>query len=412
MEWDLIVVGGGAAGVFAALAAAEANPNLRILVLEKGSLPLAKVKISGGGRCNVTHACYDPDRLVEFYPRGGRELLGPFHRFQPADAMRWFEERGVALKTEADGRIFPISDSSQTIIDCLLGHARRLGVQLRAHAPVERIQPPDEGTPFQVELRGGETLAARKVLLASGGGRGGMALAASLGHTIQPPVPSLFTFTIQDPRLTGLAGVSVERTRLRLVEVGLEEEGPLLITHWGLSGPAALRLSAWGARALHSAHYRTDLRINWIPFAAPEEVSRALSQTRAVAPRQRPFAHVPAGIEAPGARLPLRLWQRLVAAAGFGETDTWAQASNQVVARLAGELTGGLYRIQGKGEFKEEFVTCGGVALDEVDFRTMESRVCHGLYLAGEVLDIDGLTGGFNFQSAWTTGWLAGKAIG
>ena len=349
---------------------------------------------------------------MEFYPRGGRELRGPFHRFQPADAVRWFEERGAALKTEADGRIFPVSDSSQTIVDCLLGEARRLAIQLRTRAPVERVQRPDPAGPFQIELRGGETLAADRVLLASGGDRGGMALAASLGHTILPPVPSLFTFTLTDPRLDGLAGVSVERARLRLVETGLEGEGPLLVTHWGLSGPAVLKLSAWGARALHAAGYQADLRVNWIPGANPDQIARALIQARADAPRQRPFTRFPGELEALGARLPLRLWQRLATAAGFAETATWAQASNPAVARLAGELTGGRYHIQGKGEFKEEFVTCGGVALNEVDFKTLESRVCPGLFLAGEVLDIDGLTGGFNFQSAWTTGWLAGKAMG
>lgn len=400
--YDVIVVGGGAAGVFGALACAAEMPGVRVLVLERGEALLRKVKISGGGRCNVTHAAYEPERLTANYPRGSRELRGPFTRFQPRDTVEWFRRRGVALKTEDDGRIFPTSDSSQTIINCFLDELGKLRVETRTRSAVERITAQVGG--FEVALRGGQKLSARRVLLATGGERGGFALAQGLGHSIVPPVPSLFTFKIQDARLEGLAGVSVPNAIARLPDFGLEQHGPLLITHWGLSGPAVLKLSAWGARALHGANYRTFLRVNWTGAESVDSLYHKLLDIKRERSRQSPLAHEPLDL------LPLRLWKRLAAVA-VQPYETWGEISIGQVRSIAVQATRSEFEITGKGEFKEEFVTCGGVELKEVNFKTMESRVAPGLYLAGEVLNIDGITGGFNFQSAWTTGWIAGKAI-
>ncbi len=401
--YDVIVVGGGAAGVFGALACAAEMPGRRVLVLERGEALLRKVKISGGGRCNVTHAAYEPERLAANYPRGARELRGPFTRFQPRDTVEWFRRRGVALKTEDDGRIFPTSDSSQTIINCFLDELGKLRVETRTRNAVERISGQDGG--FEVALRGGQTLSARRVLLATGGERGGFALAQGLGHTIVPPVPSLFTFKIQDERLALLAGVSVPDAIVRLPDFGLEQYGPLLITHWGLSGPAVLKLSAWGARALHGANYRTLLRVNWTGAESVDSLYHKLLEVKRERPRQTVSAHEPLGL------MPLRLWKRLISAAGIRAAEPWNEVFPGMLRSVAEQCVRGEFAISGKGEFKEEFVTCGGVELKEVNFKTMESRVAPGLYLAGEVLNIDGITGGFNFQSAWTTGWIAGKAM-
>lgn len=399
----VVIVGGGAAGLMAAITCAEANPQAQVLILEKAAQPLGKVRISGGGRCNVTHACFDPAQLVTFYPRGGKALRGPFMRFQPRDTIVWFAARGVALKTEADGRVFPVTDSSATIVACLLHAAQAAGVTLRTHAPVTQVNRAAGG--FDMVLASGETVAADALLLATGGGeRRAYAWAQRLGHTIQPLAPSLFTFTVPDARLHGLAGVSVSEVELRLTQSKLAQTGPLLITHWGLSGPAVLRLSAWGARVLHDQQYQAPLQINWLPawrLPALEDHLRALKAAQA---RRTPGSQALFD-------LPLRLWQRLLAAAGSGDGQRWGDLSKAQMQRLLTELTAGLYTIAGKGPFKEEFVTCGGVTLDEVNFKTMESRCCPGLYLAGEILDVDGVTGGFNFQSAWTTGWLAGNAL-
>ncbi len=401
-EYDLIVVGGGAAGFFGALACAAQQPDARVLILERGEALLRKVKISGGGRCNVTNATFDPRALAGNYPRGSRELIGPFTRFQPRDTLEWFQRRGVALKTEPDGRVFPASDSAQTIINCLLDEAGKLGVQIQTRASVTRIHAASSS--FAVELRAGEVLNTRRVLLATGGERGGFALAQQLGHTILPPVPSLFTFRIQDPRLEGLAGLAVPDARLFLPEFHLEQRGPLLVTHWGLSGPAALKLSAWAARELHGANYRAALRVNWNAAQSVDTLYAKLLERRSSEPRKPAGAHDPLG------SLPARLWKRLLAAAQIAPTSPLGEVSTQRIYTLAQQLANSEFSISGKGEFKEEFVTCGGVALKEVQFKTMESRVTPGLYLAGELLDIDGITGGFNFQAAWTTGWIAGKA--
>ena len=417
--WDLVIVGGGAAGFFAAIACGEHSSRpLRILIIEKASRPLGKVLISGGGRCNLTHACYEPARLVEFYPRGGAALRSAFTRFQPRDTIAWFERHGVPLKTEADGRIFPASDSAQSVVDCLLQTAQQAGVEMWTQHTVAAVEMNQSLFTVQVRPMGqAETLpvTAQCLLLATGGDYASMQLAASLGHTILPPVPSLFAFTIADPRLDDLAGLSVSPAGLSLLDEtgnlphlpGAQQSGALLITHTGLSGPVVLRLSAWGARWLSERGYRTSLGINWVYPRKPEVVMGDLQayKSNPVRARQKPFLHALFG------KLPLRLWQRLITAAGISPGQNWADVSKADLHRLADELTQGRYTIQGKGLYKDEFVTCGGVSLDEVGFKTMQSKRLPGLYFAGEALDIDGLTGGFNLQNAWTTGWLAGQAI-
>ncbi len=403
----IVVVGGGAAGFFGAIAAAT-NPHTRVVLLEAGRAPLAKVRISGGGRCNVTHACFDPAVFVQNYPRGNKALRGPFSKFQARDTVEWFARRGVELKTEADGRMFPITDDSATIANCLLEAARNTGVEIRTGTPVERARCL-LGPQFEIKLKSGEVLQGDRLLLATGSSPQGHRIAKSLGHSIVTPVPSLFTFNLKDERLEGLAGVSVANVRLRLIDKdsgkssNLEQTGPILVTHWGISGPAVLKLSAWGARFLSDRRYKASLLINWLPQYNPEELRGQLQDMRgkekkAIA-NSCPFS------------LPRRLWESLLRAGAIDSQQRWAELSNKSINRLVGELARGEYEIIGKGVFKEEFVTCGGVSLKEVNFKTMESRLCPGLYFAGEVLDIDGVTGGFNFQSAWTTGWLAGGAI-
>lgn len=405
-RWPLIVIGGGAAGFMGAITCAEASPlrlrsgqaGRRVLLLERSAQLLAKVRISGGGRCNVTTALTDPVQLVLHYPRGGRELRGPFTRFGPKETVAWFAQHGVRLKAEADGRMFPITDDSQTIVDCLLDSARAAGVEIRTQIKIESIEK--RNGELEIGLKDGERLLAERVLLATGSGPQGYEWATRLGHTIIPPVPSLFTFQLAAQHLPNLAGISVPDVIARLPEAKLEQRGPLLITHWGVSGPAILKLSAWGARFLHERAYHADLRLNWLPAFSASALGAELatvktSEARRVVVSQSPFP------------LPLRLWGRLAARAGLAENARWADVSKAQLAALKEELHNGAYRIEGKGAFKDEFVTCGGVSLKEVNFKTMESRVCPGLYLAGEILDIDGVTGGFNFQSAWTTGWLS-----
>jgi predicted Rossmann fold flavoprotein len=397
---------------------------LRILIIERARRSLGKVIISGGERCNVTHACFDPARLVTFYPRGAAALRGPFSRFQPRDTVQWFEQRGVALKTEDDGRMFPVTDSSKTIVDCLETAARQAGVLVWNQASllgVQRLSVSAAGAPrFTVMVRRDGvdhdlTLAAGSVLFATGSESFCHALLANLGHTIEPPVPSLFTFKITDARIAELAGVSVPMAGLRLLADSDKEKvsipaqsGPLLITHWGLSGPAALRLSAWGARWLFERDYQAGLLVNWLHPLSTEKALEELTRQRILPEnnRKKPAAHVVFP------QIPTRLWKRFCDVSGIPELQNWADVSKLSLRRLAQELTAGRYRIEGRGIFKDEFVTCGGICLDEVDFKTMQSRLIPGLYFAGEVLDIDGLTGGFNFQNAWTTGWLAGGALG
>lgn len=410
---QVVVIGGGAAGFFGAIACAQAQPHTRVTLLEASRQPLAKVRISGGGRCNVTHACFDPARLVQNYPRGGKALRGAFSRFQAQDTVDWFAAYGVKLKTEPDGRMFPITDSSETIVDCLSEAASAAGVEVRTGAAVVSVSQQSDG--FKISLKSGDLLcvsgavrlSADRVLLATGSSQIGYQIAKTLGHQIEPPVPSLFTFNVLDQRLRDLAGVSMD-VRLRLSVAGsqLEQSGPLLITHWGLSGPAILKLSAWGARILHDCHYQATLLINWLPQFNPEVLRQKLLLVKSESAKKVIALH--RGVD----NMPHRLWQYLVSRVGIGGEDRWAELSNKTLNQLIQELTQGQYLIQGKGVFKEEFVTCGGVNLKEVNFKTMESRRCPGLYFAGEILDIDGVTGGFNFQSAWSTAWLAGQAMG
>jgi predicted Rossmann fold flavoprotein len=403
-HWDVVIAGGGPAGFFAAVRCAELNPELHVLILEKASQTLAKVLISGGGRCNVTHACFDPAQLVTYYPRGAHELRGAFSRFQPGDTVEWFETRGVKLKTEPDGRMFPVSDSSETIAEALRDAAKRAGVQVRTGSSLLRVEKYSQNG-FTLEIRSEAksfSFQTKKLLIATGGDRKTLEIIQSLGHTVEEPVPSLFTFNIVDPRIAGLAGVSVEDVALKMDS--LIQRGPILVTHWGLSGPAVLRVSAWGARELHDRKYRSKLIVNWLGDYHFDKALEVLQRNKDWQENTRKkVATQPAF-----SQIPVRLWKQLV---HFMGDKNWGDVSKAELRRLAEELTAGEFIIAGKGQFKDEFVTCGGVKLNEVDFKTMQSRIVQNLFLAGEVLNIDGLTGGFNFQSAWTTGWLAGNAL-
>ncbi len=418
----IVVIGGGAAGFFAAIAAAEFSPGAcDVTLLEATAHLLAKVRISGGGRCNVTHACFEPKELVKRYPRGGRELLGAFHRFGPKDTIAWYESRGVTLKTESDGRMFPITDDSGTIVAALMNAASKAGVRIRTGCGIAACQPmglsadqtiaisagakhPAPGAGFQITLVTGESMTAQRVILATGGMNTALIpMIEAWGHTVEAPVPSLFTFHIDDPRLAELSGLTVPDAATQVEAAQLRERGPLLITHWGMSGPAVLKLSAWGARELAACDYRFTLTVNFSPEFNRETARSALIRARNETPRRQVSGSSPFPV-------PGRLWARLVAAAGIGEITTWSQTSNEALALLAEQVTQAQFEVTRKSPNKEEFVTCGGVTLNEVDFRTMESRRCAGIHFAGEVLDIDGITGGYNFQAAWTTGYLAGRA--
>ncbi len=410
----IAIIGGGAAGFFAAIRAAEQNPSAKVVVFEATNQPLEKVLVSGGGRCNVTHNCFDPAELVRNYPRGYKELRGPFSRFHPRDTIKWFESRGVQLKAESDGRIFPTTDDSHTIADCLINAAKSLGVEIRLGARVKSIRrtgasdgqagslPRTEY--FEIECHGKSPEQFDRVLLATGSAHQGYRFAEALGHTIVAPVPSLFTFKIADRRLDGLAGLSFDNVHLTLTtESGerLEQSGPLLITHWGLSGPAVLKLSAWGARILHDCNYHATLSINFLPALTVEQMYDWMLEYR----ERNPKKHVATEQALP---IQLRFWKRIVDVVGIFDETIWSHITKEQMQRIVAEFARGQYAVRGKGIFKEEFVTCGGIDLREVDFKTMQSKVCEGLFFAGEILDIDGITGGFNFQNAWTTGWIAG----
>ena len=402
----VVVVGGGPAGFFAAITCAEAMPGAVVTVLEKGAQFLGKVRISGGGRCNVTHACFDPREFTTRFPRGQRALLAPLRVFQAGDTVAWFESRGVKLKTESDGRIFPASDSSQTIIDCLMRAASASGVKLLANCGVAQVAKQPGGA-FQLALANGQSLVCDRLLLATGGCRAALAgeLAASLGHTLAPPVPSLFTFHIETPWLRELSGLSIASVSASLPETKLRQQGALLLTHWGLSGPVILRLSAWGARILHDLNYQFPLRLNWLPHLDAEQIAAELRARRGAQPARLI-------VNTPIAPLPGRLWEQLVMAAVIPRETRCAAFSRAAQHALVQQLIRTELKVAGKSLNKDEFVTCGGVRLGEINFKTMESRICPGLHFAGELLDIDGITGGFNFQAAWTTGWIAGRAMG
>ncbi|QHI69338.1 BaiN/RdsA family NAD(P)/FAD-dependent oxidoreductase [Tichowtungia aerotolerans] len=390
--YDVIIIGGGAAGMFAAAVLAEEAPELNVLVLEKGAKPLAKVRVSGGGRCNLTHVCSDIREFIKNYPRGGRELIGPFNRFGPAQTVDWFEWHGVPLVTLDDGCLFPESDSSESVIDALL----ESGAKIRTNAQVAKIFGFEGG--FNVKLTDGEQLSCRKLLVATGGG----AFVEGLGHTIEPCVPSLFTFNTSDKELTALSGIVVEPVQVSAGK--LKADGALLITHQGVSGPAVLRLSSFGARTLAETNYRFEMKINWLPDQNAEQIFQTLEKQKAASPKKQIGTWSPVGLVS-------RLWKLLVARAGIDETREWGGCSAKALRQLAAQISGFTLPITGKNRHREEFVTCGGIRLKEVNFQTMESRLVPGLYVAGEVLDIDALTGGFNLQAAWTTGYLAAQAM-
>ena len=399
----IIIVGGGAAGFFSAIHNKQNNPDSSVIIIEKSPEVLAKVKISGGGRCNVTHACFEPKKLCEHYPRGAKELLGPFHHFQPQDTIDWFESHGVPLKIEVDNRVFPQSDSSQSIIDCLVKTASELGIKLWTQCHVTHIEK--NGTEFHLSLADRDIVICDKLVLATGSSRVGHGFAESLGHTIVPPIPSLFTFKINDKSLHALSGLAVEKAQVWIAgQKKAMQQGPVLVTHWGMSGPGIIKLSAWQAVLLHEQAYKVPLSVNWLPRYEGRLLA-FLTQFQVQNPKKTIAKH------SPFSEIPHRLWEYLAFKAGVSMEQTWNQLNSKQLDRLEQELNHSEYSVEGKGVFKEEFVNCGGVNLKEIHFKTMESKCCSGLHVIGELLNIDGITGGFNFQNAWTTGYLSGGEI-
>ncbi|MGB0179809.1 MAG: NAD(P)/FAD-dependent oxidoreductase [Flavobacteriales bacterium] len=392
------VIGGGAAGFFAALSAAEHHPSAQVVLFEKTAKLLSKVKISGGGRCNVTHHCFSPSALSKHYPRGGKQLKKGFGTFQASDTVAWFESRGVSLKTEDDGRMFPTTDSSQTIIDCLVREAEHKGVDIRLQAAIQKLDPQPGG--------GFDLNAERfdKVIVATGGSpkREGLAWLEAIGHTVSDPVPSLFTFNMPAEDVTALMGVVVPDALVRIQGTKLSQQGPVLVTHWGMSGPAVLKLSAWGARDLAERGYEFSVQINWIGIPNATEAAAAMDATVDEMRKKKVANACPF-------ELPKKFWAYLLERAEIPADAVWLDLGKKAKNKLLNTLLNDVYEVRGKTTFKEEFVTCGGITLGEVDFNTMQSRVIPGLYFAGEVLDVDGVTGGFNFQGAWTTGFVAGR---
>jgi predicted Rossmann fold flavoprotein len=400
----LAIVGGGAAGFFAAIQAKAVNPHNEVIVLESSGKVLSKVRISGGGRCNVTHACFDPAELVSYYPRGGKELRQAFSRFMTGDTVDWFESRGVELKIEEDGRMFPVSDNSASVVNCLTTEANRAGVELKLHTQVKSIV--HHGENFSLITTEESQLQFDRVLIATGGmmRETSSGWLKALGHTIAAPVPSLFTFNLPGHPLNALMGVSVKNAHVHLDESDMETNGPLLITHWGMSGPAVLKLSAWAARDLYERKYDFNVYVNWCNGTDIKDYWNWFDQCR----KQHGHSKVK---NTPFPELPKRLWEFLIDHAGISDRQNWSDLRKDQLDRLASALHRFEVNVSGKTTFKEEFVTCGGIALNEVDFKTMQSKRVSGLFFAGEVLDIDGLTGGFNFQAAWTTGYIAGSAM-
>ncbi|SKB46310.1 hypothetical protein SAMN05660776_1172 [Salegentibacter holothuriorum] len=399
---DIIIIGGGAAGFFAAINAAEFNPNLKIAIFERGKEVLTKVKISGGGRCNVTHAEFIPKELSLNYPRGEKELLGPFHGFMTGDTMEWFEKRGIELKIEDDGRVFPVSDDSQSIINCFLQETERLKIQVFKSHAVQNFGK--EENFWSVKTNKGD-FSAGKIMLATGSNPKMWSMLKKLGHQIIEPVPSLFTFNIQDVRIKDLPGITTEaEVKINSKKINLESKGPLLITHWGMSGPGILKLSAWGARDLEKLNYQFEILVNWLPGFTSEEILADLKDLKTELAKQQVVKNAQFD-------LPKRLWKNLVIASNILEGTTWADLNKNQLQDLSDQLIKGIFKVNGKSTFKEEFVTAGGVNLKEINFKTFESKLHKNLFLAGEVLNIDAITGGFNFQNAWTGGFLAAKAM-
>lgn len=413
-ETDVAIIGGGAAGFFAGINLAELNSAAKILILEKGKQVLSKVKISGGGRCNVTHAEFDPKTLSKNYPRGHKELLGPFHQFMTGDMFAWLEERGVELKIEDDQRVFPVSDSSQTIIDCFENEARKLGVEVQTNSGVDVITKL-ENQDYTWELEGKDVnVRAKHLIIASGSSPKMWRLIQTLGHRVIDPVPSLFTFNVKDDRLHDLSGISTEAsvevftTKDRGVSKqqlkSLTSSGPLLITHWGFSGPCILKLSAWGARIFHDLNHQFQLKVNWLPHHNIESFKDVLENLKSSHPKQFLYTNPVEG-------LPKRLWKRLIEYSSIDSELNWSSVNKQQIQNLAEEVCAGVYHINGKSTFKDEFVTAGGVDLKEIDFKTFQSKLHHNLFFVGEVLNIDAVTGGFNFQNAWTSSYICAKQL-
>ena len=399
-NFDIIIVGGGAAGFFTAINIVERNPKLKVAILERGAEVLQKVRISGGGRCNVTHACFEPNELVKFYPRGEKELRGPFHQFCSGDTIEWFEKHGVELKTEADGRMFPVSNSSQTIIDCFLKATQKLGIAVLTGQSVQSIFKKE--TAWKIETQT-ENYLAEKLILATGSNPKIWEMLQSFGHAVITPVPSLFTFNIKDSRIKELPGVAAQVT-VKVKDTKLTATGPLLITHWGMSGPAILKLSAWGARILHDKNYQFTILVNWLNDEETADVEKKLKDLKQEHAKKSVSKKSPF-------ELTNRLWESLVLASGIELETKWADLSKIQLQNLANQLTNATFQVNGKSTFKEEFVTAGGIDLKEINFKTMESKLHENLYFAGEIINIDAITGGFNFQNAWTSGFIVANAI-
>ncbi|WP_338646447.1 NAD(P)/FAD-dependent oxidoreductase [Flavobacterium sp. KS-LB2] len=399
-NFDIIIVGGGAAGFFTAINIVEKNPKLKVAILERGAEVLQKVRISGGGRCNVTHACFEPNELVKFYPRGEKELRGPFHQFCSGDTIEWFEKHGVELKIEADGRMFPVSNSSQTIIDCFLKATQKLGIAVLTGQSVQSIFKKD--TAWKVETQT-ENYLAEKLILSTGSNPKVWEMLQNFGHAVVSPVPSLFTFNIKDSRIKELPGVATQVT-VKVKDTKLTTTGPLLITHWGMSGPAILKLSAWGARILHDKNYQFTIFVNWLNDEDTADVEKKLKELKQEHAKKSVSKKSPF-------ELTNRLWESLVLASSIEVETKWADLSKIQLQNLANQLTNATFQVNGKSTFKEEFVTAGGIDLKEINFKTMESKLHKNLYFAGEIVNIDAITGGFNFQNAWTSGFIVAASI-
>ncbi len=397
----VIIVGGGAAGYFTAINAKEANPDLDITILEKGKEVLQKVKISGGGRCNVTHACFEPKELTKFYPRGEKELLGPFHQFMTGDTFEWFDNKNVPLKIEEDNRVFPEANTSQAIIDCFQNEVDNLGIKVLKNHGVNSVSQQDDKWIIHTKQKQFE---ADFLVIAAGSSKKVWDLCKTLDHTIIEPVPSLFTFNIKDKRIIDLGGIAVPNAEVKLVGTNLENSGPLLITHWGLSGPAILKLSAFGARILADKNYQYDVKVNWLGQDF-DSVLEELQNLKKSQPKKQ------VNLKSPFADIPRRLWERFVAASEIKTNQNWADLSNKHLNNLTNQLTKGLFNANGRTTFKDEFVTAGGVDLKEINFKRFESKKHKNLFFVGEVLNIDAVTGGFNFQNAWTGGYICAKSI-
>ena len=399
-NFDIIIVGGGAAGFFTAINIVEKNPKLKVAILERGADVLQKVRISGGGRCNVTHAIFEPNELVKFYPRGEKELRGPFHQFCSGDTIEWFEKHGVELKIEADGRMFPVSNSSQTIIDCFLKATQKLGISLLIGQSVQSIFKKENVWKIETQT---ENYIVEKLILATGSNPKVWEMLQNFGHAVVSPVPSLFTFNIKDSRIKELPGVAAQVT-VTVKDTKLTSTGPLLITHWGMSGPAILKLSAWGARILHDKNYLFTIFVNWLNDEDTADVEKKLKDLKQEHAKKSVSKKSPFEITN-------RLWESLVLASGIEVETKWADLSKTHLQNLANQLTKGTFQVNGKSTFKEEFVTAGGIDLKEINFKTMESKLHENLYFAGEIVNIDAITGGFNFQNAWTSGYIVANAI-